>query len=349
MKIVLIVSALVLEIFLLESVLCQECEVPGLIVANSTNFQKLIATEFTRALDNFSCDPETIPCTDPPFLSPITDTVSRVANKLNALYEKVDKLQGLISVIDGLGNSLSMAADNCSEILSSKPFSPSGYYWIKGTTGQPQKVYCDMTRSCGNVTGGWMRVAHLNMTDRKHRCPSTLRQRTDFNVRTCAAFNHTATCSSVFYPPYGIKYCKVCGSIRGYHENTMDGFVVAHPDNIDSNYVDGVSLTHGTDPRHHIWTFAVDHLSGYCGHWHAPAFVNRDYFCDIGFNGANIDLMYPLWQSCTRESYCISSHLPWFYKQLPHPTTDDIEMRVCRDEHHSSEDVGIETVEIYVQ
>ena len=26
---------------------------------------------------------------------------------------------------------------------------------------------------------------------------------------------------------------------------------------IDSNYVDGVSLTHGSNPRQHIWTFAA--------------------------------------------------------------------------------------------
>ena len=38
---------------------------------------------------------------------------------------------------------------------------------------------------------------------------------------------------------------------------------------------------------------------------------------------------------------------PWFYKQLPQPTIDDIEMRVCRDE--GNENIAIEVVNIYIQ
>ena len=39
------------------------------------------------------------------------------------------------------------------------PFSLSGYYWVMTSYGSTVRVYCDMTRSCGGVTGGWMRVA----------------------------------------------------------------------------------------------------------------------------------------------------------------------------------------------
>ena len=40
------------------------------------------------------------------------------------------------------------------------PSSPSGYYWVRASNGSAVRVYCDMTRSCGNgVTGGWTRVA----------------------------------------------------------------------------------------------------------------------------------------------------------------------------------------------
>ena len=35
--------------------------------------------------------------------------------------------------------------------------------------------------------------------------------------------------------------------------------------------------------------------------------------------------------------------------QLLISSTDDIEMRVCRDEGRDNEDIAIETVEIYVQ
>ena len=43
------------------------------------------------------------------------------------------------------------------------PSSPSGYYWVRASNGSDVRVYCDMTLSCDNITGGWMRVAELNM------------------------------------------------------------------------------------------------------------------------------------------------------------------------------------------
>ena len=59
-----------------------------------------------------------------------------------------------------------------------------------------------------------------------------------------------------------------------------------------------------------------------------------------------------LWdgRGCISSNPCCSfNNPPWFYKQLPQPTTDNIEMRVCKDEDASNEDVAIEIVEIYVQ
>ena len=49
---------------------------------------------------------------------------------------------------------------------------------------------------------------------------------------------------------------------------------------------------------------------------------------------------------CTGSDECCT--IPYFLKTLPQPTTDDIEMRVCRNERRNNEDIAIETVEIYV-
>ena len=60
----------------------------------------------------------------------------------------------------------------------------------------------------------------------------------------------------------------------------------------------------------------------------------------------------PLWDGagCGSQSTCCSfNNPPWFYKQLPQSNTNDIEMRVCRDEGTANEDFAIEVVEIYVQ
>ena len=46
-------------------------------------------------------------------------------------------------------------ATSCRDLHDRHPDAPSDYYWI-GKSGSPAvKVYCDMTRTCGNLTGGW--------------------------------------------------------------------------------------------------------------------------------------------------------------------------------------------------
>jgi hypothetical protein len=94
-----------------------------------------------------------------------------------------------------LGSTPCQAASSSAAILENNRGSNSSYYWVTNGTGHPHSVYCDMTRSCGGVTGGWMRVAYLDMTNRTHQCPSGLRQRTDSGVRSCAAYNDLLLCS----------------------------------------------------------------------------------------------------------------------------------------------------------
>lgn len=45
------------------------------------------------------------------------------------------------------------------------PNSPSGYYWIYNSTGDPNYEFCDITRRCGHnsTVRGWMRVANMDM------------------------------------------------------------------------------------------------------------------------------------------------------------------------------------------
>ena len=60
----------------------------------------------------------------------------------------------------------------------------------------------------------------------------------------------------------------------------------------------------------------------------------------------------PLWDGsgCSDTSSCCAfNNPPWFCKQLPQPTSDDIEMRVCLNGQNTVEDIALETVELYVQ
>ena len=258
---------------------------------------------------------------------------------------------------DVLGVFPSFPAVSCAALPHS---SPSGYYWASNSNDSPTLVYCTM--SCGTLTGGWMRVGFLDMTNSSHQCPSGLMERNDSpNIRTCVRNETLGGCTSVELSTANIQYSDVCGRITAYQVGSTDDFQFRRPNtDINSAYVDGVSLTHG-NPRQHIWTFAaagrIDTICSCCNE-SRPASVGSDFFCDSGnpmpssatfvtFHSAN-----PLWDGdeCAADNECCpTDNPPYFLKTLPQPTTDDIEMRVCRDEHRINEDIAIETVEIYVQ
>ena len=322
---------------------------PGLCHEYS-NLSMDIRGEINSALSGLTCTINNSPArpVPPPYNeSYINMVIDMVITRLDAISNKIDTLeQKLIP----LGSSHVHPASSCAEILQEYPESSSGYYWVGSTTGHAHSVYCDMTRTCGGVTGGWMRVAYLDMSNPSHQCPSSLHQRTDSNVRSCAVKSHEGSCSTVWYESHGIHYSRVCGKVHGYFFNTPDAFGTHNrltPTNINSNYVDGVSLTYDRNNRHHIWTFAASHLCP-CGD--VPTFIGSNYFCDTRQHGAT-DLNNPLWdgEGCGSNTCCTYNNPPWFYRQLSHTTTEDIEMRLCRDQERDDEDTAIGTVEIYVQ
>ena len=109
-------------------------------------------------------------------------------------------------------------ASSCKEIHECSHTSQSGYYWINTTTGSLQ-VYCEMeTNNCGNVTGGWMRAAYIDMTNASNTCPQGLTYTVTSSTRMCTrSHSGSIACSpSVTFPTHGVHYTKVCGRARGY-------------------------------------------------------------------------------------------------------------------------------------
>ena len=100
-------------------------------------------------------------------------------------------------------------------IYQHNPNTPSGYYWISGTDCQPQRLYCEMnTTRCGNITGGWTRVAHIDMKEPQQICPSPLRTLTS-PKRMCVQQQTTAGCTSVQYSTLGVPFTQICGQAAG--------------------------------------------------------------------------------------------------------------------------------------
>ena len=228
--------------------------------------------------------------------------------------------------------------------------------------------------NCG--PGLWHQIAHLNMSNSSQHCPPAWREYSDSGVRGCRRpQTSVGSCPATFYPT-GRQYSQVCGRAIGYQYGTVNafGFSAVGQDDIDTFYVYGVSITHGS-PRNHIWTLAGGISEGAhttegwdcpCSNLSSsdnnnvpsPSFVGNDYYCESG-NPTNIfqfDQFYPsdpLWDGQQCEGQCCSPSTdgqspPWFTVELPNPTTDDIEVRICIPEQ-SQDDIVIQLLELYVQ
>ena len=225
-----------------------------------------------------------------------------------------------------------------------------------------------ISHNCGS--GEWHRIAHLNMSNSSQQCPSVWREYDTSGVRTCRRPQpSSASCSGTFYAT-NHQYSRVCGRIIGYQIGSTDAFgngAIGHT--IDSYYVYGVSVTHGT-PRNHIWTTAAGLTEALLSAQHyncpcsnpshpnnvfAPSFVGNNYYCESG-NPINTWIGYhlystdPLWDGQQCEGECCSNGKspPWFSVELPNPITDDIEVRICNPQG-SIDDVAIQLLELYVQ
>ena len=220
---------------------------------------------------------------------------------------------------------------------------------------------------CGRSTG-WKRVAYLNMSDISQQCPSVWQEITTPH-RVCGR-STSASCEGLTYPTGSEQYNQVCGRIIGYQLSTPDAFRGSSL-SIDTYYLDGVSVTHGS-PCQHIWNFAggLDEdssvhsgsscacVTGSSSRDYIPLFVGQNYFCETGITqwDRHTYIFWPngdrLWdgQGCGPTSTCCTFNSPpWFNVQLSSPTTDDIEVRICGDQEIGDEDTPIQLIELYVK
>ena len=258
---------------------------------------------------------------------------------------------------------------------SFSPTAPSGYYWLRGTGDSSVHMYCD------NEQVMWGDHWWLDESDRTPTWPTAATHvLQDWNCSPLQRDSVQRTlmeggCSSATFNLHGIQYTHVCGKIISYQQGSPDAFCGLLPYTnrtltIDDNYVDGISLTHGRNPRKHIWTFAA------ALHEVTPPFYKSICPCTNIHNSLTIFippyvgrwllLWHCQWRSIPRHIFhtndplwdgkgcgwlntcCSFNNPPWFMKNLPSSTSDDIEMRLCADQNRSDEDISFETVDLYV-
>ena len=306
----------------------------------------------------------------------IVNTLSNIEDTCTSTAGVADDILLIAQELLELHNESSALPTSCQQIKQQQPNSPSGVYVLATTDGTSSyNTYCDMGELCGSG-GGWTRLAYLDMSDSTVNCPSGFRLYQSGSVRACGRpVTSSGSCVSVEFPSNGISYSQVCGRVTGYQYNSpdaVDNIIVPNSNHNDLNsyYVDGVSITHGS-PRHHVWTLiasgfevlvdALDKCPCATGSaQQVQSFVGDHYFCESGFAGLfemrqqQLYTSDPLWdgQSCgsTESPCCNVPGIPWFHRDYGNTTTTDyIELRVCGDEGTDNEDVPVSFYEIYVQ
>ena len=310
----------------------------------------------------------------------VLDTTQEVLEKLYGIVGTLTALEENSITTEGVVNDILLKVEellhlhnntcdepgleslkSCKDIIKIQPNSPSGYYNIDG-----HSVYCEMDVLCG-VEGGWTRLAYLDMTDSTQSCPDGLQLYQSGNVRACGRQydgNGDSNCASIKYPSDGTSYSEVCGKAVGYQHASPDAFSTPSSSDIDSYYLDGVSITRGS-PRQHIWSLTAGIFESKHYPWNCPCnspspgqappdFVGDDYFCESAISASSHQVVLytsdPLWdgKGCgAHETACCNAPgLPWFHKTFNTSTTDYIELRFCGTEQ---DDVPLSFYEIYVQ
>ena len=219
---------------------------------------------------------------------------------------------------------------------------------------------------CG-IFAHWTRIAYFDTT-RGDVCPTGLRTVTKTSTSTrqtaCGrSANHG--CTSLHFSPNG-NYTNVCGRVRGYQYYSPEAFNTVIK-SIDSSYLHGVSITHGT-PRTHLWSYVAGLTEQHsttvnrcpCARPDptdrsgVPSFVGEDFYCESGFSGSNAENRIawedPLWdgQGCYSSGNQCCNRYGWFHREIP-ASFDNIEVRWCADARYTNnEDVLTDQLEIWV-
>ena len=222
---------------------------------------------------------------------------------------------------------------------------------------------------CGD--GIWYQIVAINMSSADSQCPDGWVEENEEGVRACGRGSVGPSCQSVLLnSEHRMRYSRVCGRAIGYQYGSTDAFLDNLNDvvPIDQPYVDGLSITYGS-PRQHIWTFAAGHevpapaehncpCSAYPG-VSPPPYVGNNWYCESGTPDGTTVILYPddpLWdgEDCRDGGTCCSmrngNSPPWFSVDLPAPTSDYVEARICSNElSDTQEDTFINIFEIYIQ
>ena len=133
------------------------------------------------------------------------------------------------------------------------------------------------------------------MNDYSQNCPPNWLEYNTGGIRTCRRKSSGPSCDSKIIPSNGTQYTEICGRVVGYQHGQTAAVYGNKVQDINSYYVDGVSITHGT-PRQHVWTLMAGlnqkgssvyrdyqcpcHRGG--SYSNIQSFIGNDWYCESG-------------------------------------------------------------------
>ena len=265
----------------------------------------------------------------------ITEDIAQLNTTKLFRYESEESTKLMIANI---------TAATCDTICQYQNCRDSGSYWIRSPNGSSVLVYCNMTTLC-NRTGGWRRVVKLEKYENGSAAcfPDLVNNRT--NASQCVKNGSEPGCSHTVFPLHNIEYTHVCGVVEGYGYGTPDGFCTQHSvdgvrangNNINGNFVDGISLTYQQqNMTKDLWTYSA--VSGACSTKSTPPmFLHNMHVSYLPVSDAAT-------ATCQNSLTCVDT----FHREFPQPISSSIEMRLCRGQAQDDEEIAIGNVEIYV-
>jgi len=233
---------------------------------------------------------------------------------------------------------------SCLEVLEKGRSTGDGTYTLDPPDCGEATFVCDMTTD----GGGWTAIVdHDTAID---GCPGDWQLESLSFADVCARSAPTTAerIRTATFDTCDIPFEAVLGNATLYQNGTTDAFGDNPSTSLDDAYGDVVSITLGA-PRSHVFSYVFGFKSGGSDDSNCPdiggaaphGWIGSDYLCATGnpSSSTNERIWYdtPLFSA------------DWWQKSLSASTTDDLEVRLIGTHNTADEDMGVETMMLFIR